>query len=357
MLRIVFIPALAMFAATLSASGAASDADGPTSASAVLVEVNGAKLTVADLEQKRPAAMFQARTSYYETERKAIEELVDEALLQQQANKEGLTVPELLDRHVNAVIAKDPSEEALRVYYEGVDTTEPYEAVRPKILDALRQRRMAKAKAAYMQTLRSQNPIIIRLAPPRAPISMKDVAVRGAAGAPITLLEYADYECPYCQQSQPMITKIEAEFKGKVAFAYKDFPLPMHPDAPKAAEASHCAGAQGKYWEYHDALFARKQLDVPALKSYAKDLKLDTAAFDACLDSGQMAGMVKEQASEAQALGAQGTPTFFVNGRTVSGTVTYERLRGVIVEELSAIDAAQEEATPDKATAPKKLQQ
>jgi protein-disulfide isomerase len=196
---------------------------------------------------------------------------------------------------------------------------------------------MAKAKTAYVQSLRSQAPITLRLAPPRAPISMKDVAVRGVANPQVTLLEFADYECPYCQQVQPILAKIEAEFNGKVGFAYKDFPLPMHPDAQKAAEASHCAGAQGKYWEYHDLLFTSKQLDPAALKNHARDLKLDTKAFDTCLDTGEMAGVVKDQGSEAEALGISGTPSFFVNGRAVSGALTYEKLHAVIGEELSAV--------------------
>jgi protein-disulfide isomerase len=332
-------PALAMFAAAFSVFGAAPGAEAPSDSAVVLVEGSGIKLTLKDLEDKRPAAMFQARTNYYETERKVIEELADQSLLDEQAKKEGVTVQELLERHVNAVIAKDPSDEALRVYFEGVDTTEPFESVRDKIVDALRQRRIAKAKAAYMQSLRAQNPMTIMLAPPRAPISMKDVAVRGGEGTVVTLLEFADFQCPYCQQIQPTLSKIEEEFKGKVSFAYKDFPLPMHPDAQKAAEASHCAGAQGKYWDYHDVLFANRQLDPPALKTYARDLKLDTKAFETCLDSGQMSGVVGTQNSEAQALGVQGTPTFYVNGRYVSGNVTYERLKSVITEELSALEA------------------
>lgn len=339
MTRTTLIPVLAVSAAALSLFGADPRAGAASDGAVVLVEGSGLKLTLKDLEEKRAASMFQARTNYYETERKAIEDLAEQSILDQQAKKEGLTVDQLLDKHVNSTIANDPSEEALRVYYEGVDTNESFEAVRPKIVDALRQRRIAKAKAAYMASLHNQNPLTILLEPPRAPISMQDVAVRGAGGAGVMLLEYADFQCPYCQQIQPSLNKIEEEFKGKVTFAYKDYPLPMHPDAQKAAEASHCAAAQGKYWDYHDMLFASKQLDQPALKSHAKDLKLDTKAFETCLDSGQMAGVVGIQNSEAQALGLQGTPTFFVNGRYVSGNVTYERLKSVIAEELSAVEA------------------
>lgn len=325
----------------LCATGAylfAAPADSGQSSSneVVLAEVNGAKVTLADLEQKHPGALFQARTNFYESERKVIESIADDYLLEQQAKKEGITVPELLERHVTSTLPKDPSEEALRVYYEGVDTTEPYETVRGKILDALRERRMAKAKSAYLQSLRKEMPVIIRLAPPRAPISMKDVPVRGAANAHLTVLEFADYQCPVCQQVQPVLAKIEAEFKGKIEFAYKDFPINVHPQAPKAAEAAHCAGAQGKYWEFHDLMFARKVLDIPSLKEYAQELKLDTTAFDSCLDSGRMEPVVKAQNDEAMELGLPGTPTIFVNGRYVSGNITYDRLRAVITEELSA---------------------
>lgn len=326
---------LAVGLAAVSMLCAASDGAGP-SAQTVIAEVNGVKLTLADLEKSSAAALFQARNAYYEMERKVIQSYIDDYLLEQQAKKEGLTVATLLERHVDSTLPKEPSEEALRVYYEGVDTKEPYESVRPKILDALKQRRITKAKAAYLDSLRKQSTLILRLAPPRAPISMKDVPVRGAANPGVTLLEFADFECPYCQQIQPVLQRIEKEFEGKIALAFKDFPLPMHPNAPKAAEAAHCAAAQGKYWEYHDILFDKKQLAPEFLKAFARELKLDTAKFDACLDSGEMKVIVNAHAAEAQSLVLQGTPTILINGRLISGDLSYERLRAAILEELSA---------------------
>jgi len=329
--------ALGAVAATLCVVSAASD-DARTSKDVVLAEVNGVKLTLADLEQKNPGAVFTARTNYYEAERKAIDGLIQESILQQQAKKEGLTLEQLLDKHVKSTIAKDPSEEALRVYYEGVDTTEPFEAVRDKIVQSLRDRRIAKAKTAYMESLRGSVSIILRLPPPRAPISLTGVPTRGASNAPITLVEYADFECPFCQQIAPALDRLEVEYKGKLLFAYKDYPLVMHANAEKAAEASHCAEAQGKFWEYHDLLLAEKHPEATALKNYARELKLDTAAFDKCLDTGAKADVVKTNLSDAQMLSLQGTPSFFVNGRYVSGSPSYERLRSVIEEELSAAE-------------------
>jgi len=219
--------------------------------------------------------------------------------------------------------------------YETADTTEPYDSVRIKIADAIRQKRVAKAKAAYLASIHSRATVAYLLAPPRAPISGENTTARGPANAPVALTEYADYECPFCQQVQPTVEKLEKEFKGKLAFIYKDYPLPMHANAQKAAEATRCAQAQGKYWEYHDLLSSQKQLDAATLKAHARQLKLDTGRFDTCLDAGETAEAVKAQAGEAQALGLQGTPTFFINGRYVTGSLTYERLRDVILEELA----------------------
>jgi len=325
---------------TVLIAGAATPSGGDT----VVAEVNGVKLTITDLETKYSTALFQAHTNYYATQRKLVDDLIDDFLLKQQAAKEGLTVDQLLDRHVNHAIAKDPSEETLRVYYEGVDTNEPYETVRDKILDALHQRRIAKAKAAYLQSLRQQANVIVRLNPPRMTIPVNDTVVRGPSEARVTVVEYADYECPYCQQIQPAVARLQTEFRGRVAFAYKDFPLSMHPNAQKAAEASRCAQKQGKYWEYHDLLTSTKELDPNALKADARKLSLDAAAFDKCLDNAETAPMVKAYQAEAQALGLQGTPTFFINGRFISGTLTYERLRDVITEELAGTDG--QAATP-----------
>jgi protein-disulfide isomerase len=334
---------LAVLSLTTSMRGAESSPNARGSGAAVVAEVDGVKLTRADFEGKNPARLFQARNAFHEAERKAVDEFIDEYLLERQAQKEGVTVAQLLERHVNSKIAQDPSDEALRVYYEGVDTTESFEAVRDKIVDHLRQRRAAKVKTGYLQSLRTQANVAVRLSPPRVQMSLDNTYVRGAQNAPVTLVEYADYECPYCQQIQPALDKLLAEYKDKVAFAYKDMPLPMHPRAQKASEAAHCAGVQGKYWEFHNLIATGKQLEVPNLKDNARELKLDAAAFDKCLDSGEKAEVVKKNLAEAQTLGLQGTPSFFINGRFFSGALSYEKLREIVEEELKGA-----RAEPDK---------
>lgn len=330
------IVTLALLSAALSSLVAADEStDAAVSSHIVLVEINGAKLSLADFEGKHPSVLFQARNAFYRAERKALDDFIDEYLLERQAERQHVTVAQLLDLHVKSAVAKDPSEEALHVFYEGLDTTQPYEAVRGQILEKIRQTRFTKAKSTYLKTLRNEATIKIRFDAPRAAISLKDTPLRGLPGAPVTIVEYADYECPYCQQIEPTLVKLRAEYGEKLAVAYKDLPLPMHNQAMKAAEAAHCAGAQGKYWEYHDLLFSSKQLELARLKEHARALQLDTQEFDKCLESGEQAKVVKAQLDEGrQDLQLEGTPSYFINGRFFSGALTYEQFRTVIDEEL-----------------------
>jgi len=330
------------FVCSLSSTSFAATA-GDVSPDAALVEIDGNKLTLADIERIHPSALFHSRNVFYESERKVILAFVDDYLLERQAKKENLTVEQLLERHVNSTIAKDPSEEALRVYYEGVDTTEPYEKVREQILGHLREVRITKAKVAYMNSLRQSAKVELLVSPPRAEVAVQKVPVRGTANAPVTIVEYADYECPYCQVAEPILAKVVAENQGKVSFLYKDVPLPMHPHAQKAAEAARCAGDQGKFWEYHDSLYTSKQFEIPQLKAAARQLKLDGDAFDKCLDAGQHAEEVKGTLKEGQQFGLEGTPSFFVNGRFVSGNLSVEDWRKMIDQEIAAKSARAKE--------------
>lgn len=310
-----------------------------TAADAIL-EIDGKRFTAEELERKNAAAVFQARNALFDAQRKGADEFIDEYLLTREAREKNVTVEQLLERYAYADLAKDPSDEALRVYYDGIDTAEPYDVVRDKIRDLVRQRRMAKAKAAYIQSLRKRAAIAVRLPTPRAAITVGDAPVRGMAAARVTIIEYADYECPYCQQIQPVVERIEKEYNGKIAFAFKDVPLPMHANAQKAAEAAHCAGAQGKFWQYHDLLFSTRQYGAPHLKEHARALELDQASFDRCLASGAQAERIKAYVAEAQSIGLPGTPGFFINGRFLNGAIDYQVFRQAIEEELAVSDSS-----------------
>jgi len=310
---------------------------GTPSGSTVVVDIDGTKLTADDVEKKLPGRLLQARSTYYMTERKTVDEFIETYLLERAAKAEGLTVDALLEKYVNSKIAKDPSEETLRIYYEVVNTTEPYEKIRPQIVERIRQVRIAKLKASYMESLKVKANVAVLLPAPRAKVAVTNAPLRGAANAPVVLVEYADYECPYCQMVQPALDKVLSEYQGKVAFAFKDVPLPMHANAIKAAEATRCAESQGKYWEYHDLLFSSKMVEPSKLKEHARTLKLDAAKFDTCLDSGAKSEAIKTALNEATELGLNSTPSFFVNGRFTQGNLSYEQLRQIIEEELALV--------------------
>lgn len=156
--------------------------------------------------------------------------------------------------------------------------------------------------------------------------------VRGDFNAPITLVEFSDFECPYCERHYPTLNKVLSEYKGKVRLVYKHFPLSFHPNGQKAAEASECADEQGKFWAYHDKLFENQPAgySLDKFKQWSKDLGLNSKKFNDCLDSGKYAQKVKDDSQEGVAKGVQGTPATFVNGQLVSGAVPYESLKQII---------------------------
>jgi predicted DsbA family dithiol-disulfide isomerase len=219
--------------------------------STVIAEIGGRKITADDFEQNEAGKLLQAKYKYYLAERDVLNQFIDDQLLELQAKKEGVTLDELLKRHV-AVNVPEPTEDQLRFYYEGVQTDEPYESARPHIIETVHQLRMTKARAA---------------------------------------------------------------------------------------EAAHCAGAQGKFWEYHDSLFQTKRLQKSDLKDQARALKLDSTRFDQCLEGGEQIPVVKKDAQEAQRLGLQGTPSFFINGHFMTGSIGFMKLRETVMQELSATAA------------------
>jgi len=300
----------------------------------VVARVSGADLTLSDLKSDEGGKLLQAEYQYYLNERKALEELIDNRLLSDEARKKGMSLDQLLENEVYKGV-KDPTEDQLEVYYEGLDTQDSYQSIRGDVLQHIRDLRRTKARSAYVEQLRKDAKINILLMPPSAKVDTAKAYTKGSQEAPVVLVEFADYQCPYCQKVNSQIQQLKKEYGDSLTVIYKDFPLPMHHTAEKAAEASRCAGEQGKFWEYHDVLFYSKQLEVDQLKEDARVLKLDGDRFDTCLDNGTEANAVKKDLDEAKSLGLTGTPSFFVNGHFFSGVVDYAALKDIINQQLN----------------------
>lgn len=306
-----------------------------------LARISGTILTLGDLQSKQAGKLLQAKYQYYLSERKVLEQAIDDRLLEAQAAKLHISLENLLDKEVYKNV-KDPTEDQLRVYYEGLETQDPYETVRDAVLQHIRELRRTKARTEYVAELRKDAQINILLMPPTAAVNTAGAFTMGKGGAPVTLVEFADYQCPYCQTVNPQIQKLKREFGDSLTIMYKDFPLPMHASAQKAAEAARCAGRQGKFWEYHDVLFYSKQVGPDDLREHARVLKLDNELFDRCLDNGEEADAVKRDLQDAKDLGLTGTPSFFINGHFFSGVVDYAALKDLINQQLNDVTAKQQ---------------
>lgn len=174
---------------------------------------------------------------------------------------------------------------------------------------------------------------------PRAEVSLDDDAVKGDENAPVTIVEFSDYECPFCgryvTQTYPQIDRQYIN-TGKVKYVFRDFPLSFHQNARKAAEATECSGEQEKFWEMHDKLFQNQgNLDVSSLKKYAADIGLDTGKFNSCLDSGKYAQEVQKDLRDGSSYGVSGTPAFFINGIKIVGAQPFSVFKQIIDSELS----------------------
>lgn len=180
--------------------------------------------------------------------------------------------------------------------------------------------------------------------PQETVISMDDDPVKGDLNAPVTLIEFSDFQCPYCGRFfKSTLTEIERDYikTGKVRYVFRDFPLEFHKQAPKASEAANCAGEQGKYWEMHDKLFENQNaLMVDKLKQYATEIGLESGPFDACLDSGKYAEEINRDIEDGKKAGVSGTPSFFIGksqgqgkeitGKRIVGARPYESFKQII---------------------------
>jgi len=172
----------------------------------------------------------------------------------------------------------------------------------------------------------------------RVQASADDDPAKGSKSAPVAIVEFSDFQCPYCarfyMQTLPLLDDNYIK-TGKVKLVFRDFPLSFHQYAQKASEASECAHEQGKFWEYHDKMFENQQsLSIESLKQFASELSLDTSKFNNCLDSGKMAAEVKKDFEDGQSYGVSGTPAFFINGIPLVGAQPFEAFKQIIDKEL-----------------------
>ncbi len=310
----------------------------------VAARVGDRTITMSEVDERwqknQPASRAQAMQQLYDGRRQALEEMVAEMLIAEAAKGKGLDPEKFTEAEVARRMQPVTEGQVISFYQENQAQMQgrSVASMTPAIRRHLEEQQRTTAHRALVDDLRKAGPRVdMVLDAPRYEVAVAaDDPSLGAASAPVTVVEFSDFQCPFCQRVAPTLKRLRDAYGDRIRVVWKDYPLTsIHPQAFKAAEAGQCAREQGKFWEYHDRLFANQQALQPEfLKTYATDLGLDPAKFNACLDTAKYAERVQEHMGVGTSLGVSSTPSVFINGRLVSGAHPYETFAAIIDEEL-----------------------
>jgi len=305
----------------------------------VVATVGNHKITEKELDAKIKPQIQAMEAKLYDAKKQAIEAMADDYLLSQAAAKEHQSVDEFLKGKA-AAKGKVTEADAKKFYdaRKDLQTRFPkYNEIKDQLVAALQAQRDGQARAEVLAELRKSEPVNVMIQPPRIEVATAGHPVLGPAEAPVTIVEFSDFQCPFCKRVEPSLKEVRDKYGDKVRLIYMDYPLGMHQNAIGAAQAARCAAAQGKFWPYHDELFADQGKLGPAdLKASAKKVGLDSAKFDECYDKGTTRAGVDADKAQGDALGVTGTPAFFINGRPLEGAQPTSAFASVIDDELAS---------------------
>jgi protein-disulfide isomerase len=297
----------------------------------VIAVVGSERITLVEIEDAVRPLNFKAQKRAYDLRKQWLEVKINDILLDQEAKRRSMTVAALLESEVTSKTNKI-TEERLRAFYDLNKTNlkGDYAQLKEPLANYLQSREKNMAEEAFAAEMRRRAAIQLFIAepePPVYPINIDDQPVKGNPSAPVTIVEFTDYQCSSCANLQPVIDLLLKEFGDKVRLVARDFPLTKHAYAFKAAEAAEAAREQGRYWEYAALLYSNQTaLAVEDLKKYAGQLGLDRRIFDQALASGKFADQVRRDLQDGMKVGVYSTPAFFINGKQVPAK-TYETLK------------------------------
>jgi len=307
-------------------------------------ELDGAKI---DLRAKNQ--LFDSQTAFLQTRRQVLDDFLFGKLVEKEAVALKTTSADIVAKEVTAKIKPVSEQEAQKYYDEikemrtkGGQQTPPYAQVGDQIRSRMKMEKEKERRDAYFMSLAKKHAVkYVEAAPefnlPRMAMDVGALAPKGAASASVTIVEFSDFQCPFCSRAAKTIDKVMEEYKGRVKLYFRHYPLNFHPNAKPAALAAHCANDQDKFWKFHDMLFANQQkLDRESFVSYAKELKLDVKKFEACFDGEQHKAAVEKDMQDGEGAGVSGTPAFFINGVMLSGNQPIEKFREIIDQELKS---------------------
>ncbi len=293
-----------------------------------------------DLLPAVEAQIFQLRLQEFEAKSKALDNLINQRLLEAEAAKKGVPAEKLLAQEVDSAVP-DPTGPELRALWivQKEQLQRTFEDLQPQLHRLLKQAKIQDARQQYFARLRQQAGVTILLKKPKAEVAADPTRLRGDPKALLTVVVFSDFQCPYCRAVQPTLKALLAKYPSRVNLSYRDLPLrEIHPQAQASAEAARCAGEQGRFWEFHDLLLDNpSKLGRPGFVEHAAALKLDPARFEACLSSGKFASLIEQDRQLGQRAGVTGTPGFVINGAVLSGNLPLSAFERAVDAELAAL--------------------
>lgn len=312
--------------------------------SAIAAYIGDDTITLTQLEERASGALADLDQKRYELLRQTLEQMVEERLIDLAAAGAGLTPDDLRRAEVDDKVVP-PTEEEIVTFYEQnkgrLRGDQSLDDVRVQIVGYIEGQQKQSLTAAFLSNLKRAAGYRVVLDPPRSEFELADnVPSRGPVDAPITFVEFADFQCPYCRRAHPAVEQLLLEYGAEIRYVFRDFPLPNHPRATPASVAAYCAGDQGQFWIFYENLMVIDgDLSDEDLTQRAADLGLDAEQFNACYTSRRYESEVLQTQKFGRSLGVTGTPTFFINGRKLVGAVSYDQLKTVIEEELSRAES------------------
>jgi len=308
-----------------------------SSENAVAARFGDTVITVAEVEEEAGGQLIGLYQQIYQAKDQQLRFMIFNQLVQEAATAEGITTEAYLEREVGGKIPEPNDAQIQQVINQYRSQLPPDEAqAKQQVVGFLKQQMAQQFETDLRTRLFDAAGVEILLDPPRVnPVVEAFNPMRGPADAPVVLIEYTDYQCPYCVRAQPTLDAVRERYGDSVVHVFKNLPLPMHQQATLAAEAALCAGDQGKFWELHDWLFANKSnISHDTLIAQAEVIPLDVQVFTKCISSRTHKDQVDADAAEAAMFGIRGTPGFVINGRILTGAQPLDQFITVIDDEL-----------------------
>jgi protein-disulfide isomerase len=309
----------------------------------VVATIEDQPITAEELTTAVRGELLKLDIQRYEALKEGLDAMIGQRLMGLEAKKRNISAEQLYQEEVTAK-AQTVSEEDLKNFYEANKSriNQPFDQIKSRLEAYLNQRSEQQRENEFLRELRQRYNVAIAIEPPKVDVGVDDDPALGPQDAAVTIIEFSDFECPYCRRVQPTLKRLLKEYEGKIRLVFRDFPLSFHKNAQKAAEAAQCAAEQDQFWPYHDKLFEQNALATSDLKKYASELSLNTDQFNTCLDSGKYGQEVSNDMKDGQAAGVSATPSFFVNGQPLSGAVPYERFQALVEDALAQGQSAKQ---------------